>query len=113
MIAKGAIDYLNEQRTPYRVLTTQDQGSPDMIIDGYIQDFKRPGKISRWIFRDKRTRLSVSGQLTLAKTKERVMVFQTAKTMVDPKKDGLDVAYQTGQDLGRFIVDALGDEQSF
>lgn len=110
MIAKGVIDYLNEQRTPYRVLTTQDQGNPDMIIDGYIQDFKRPGTISRWVFRDKGTRLSVSGQMTLAKTKERVMVFQTAKTMVDPKKDGLDVAYQTGQDLGRFIVDALGDE---
>ncbi len=110
MIAKGVIDYLNEQKTPYQILTTQDQGSPEMVIDGYIQDFKRPGKLSRWVFRDKQTRLSVSGQMTLAKTKERIMVFQTAKTMVDPKKDGLDVAYQTGQDLGRFIVDALGDE---
>lgn len=110
MIAKGAIDYLNEQKTSYQVLNTQDQGSPEMIIDGYIKDFKRPGKLSRWFFRDKKMRLSVSGQMTRANTKDRVMVFETTKLMVDHKKDGLDLAYQTGQDLGRFIVDALDDQ---
>lgn len=110
MIAKGTIDYLNEQKTPYQVLTTQDQGSPNMIIDGYIKNFRRPGKLSRWVFRDKKTRLSVSGQMTHANTKDRVMVFETSKSMVEPTKDGLDLAYQTGQDLGRFIVDALNDQ---
>lgn len=110
MLAKGVIDYLDEQRTPYQVLTTQDQGRPQVIIDGYIHDFNRPSRISRWVFRNKHTRLRVSGQMTLSGGKERVMVFQVDKSMADPKGDGLDVAYQTGQDLGRFIVDALNGE---
>lgn len=110
MLAKGVIDYLDEQRTPYQVLTTQDQGRPQMIIDGYIHDFNRPGRISRWIFRNKQTRLRISGQMVLSDGKERVMVFQADKSLADPKRDGLDVAYQTGQDLGRFIVDALNDD---
>ena len=38
MIAKGAIDYLVEQKTPFTILTTQDQGNPDLIIEGYIED---------------------------------------------------------------------------
>ena len=107
MIAKGVIDYLNEQKTPFQVLTTQDQGDPQMMIEGYVEDFQRPGKLSRWILRRKNTTLRVSGQMVVVGTKDRVMMFQDEKSMPDPKADGLNIAYQTGQDLGRFIVDAL------
>lgn len=109
MIAKGMIDYLNEQKAPFKVLTTQDQGNPQMVVEGYIEDLKRPGKFSRWVLRRNKTTLSVRGQMALVGNKDRVLIFQETKSMPDPKKDGLDIAYQTGQDLGRFILDALGD----
>ena len=108
-IAKGMIDYLNEQKVPFKVLTTQDQGNPQMVVEGYIEDLKRPGKLSRWVLRRNKTILSVRGQMSLVGSKDRVLMFQEKKSMPDPKKDGLDIAYQTGQDLGRFIVDALSD----
>jgi hypothetical protein len=108
-IAKGMIDYLNEQKAPFKVLTTQDQGNPQMIVEGYIEDLKRPGKLSRWVLRRNKTVLSVRGQMALVGSKDRVLMFQETKSMPDPKKDGLDIAYQTGQDLGRFILDALSD----
>lgn len=109
MIAKGAIDYLNEQKTPFTVLTTQDQGSPELVVEGYIEDMDRPGKLGRLVLRHKKATLRVNGQIIVAATKERVMIFQSTKSMADPKRDGLDIAYQTGQDLGRFIVDALNE----
>lgn len=107
MIAKGIIDFLNEEKVPFKILTTQDQGSPQMVIEGYIENLKRPGKISRWILRRSQTTLRVSGQMIVAGSKERVLIFQDTKSLKDPKRDGLDIAYQTGQDLGRFIADAL------
>lgn len=107
MIVKGAVDYLAEQRTPFTVLTTEDQGSPQLILEGYVDNFSYSGKMSRMVLRNKETTLSVRGQMVVAATRDRIFVFQHKKTMPDPKKDGLDVAYQTGQDLGRFIVDAL------
>jgi len=109
MIAKGMMDYLNEEKSPFKILTTQDQGNPQMIIEGYIEDLKRPSKLSRLFLRRNKVLLSVSGQMALVGSKGRVLIFQETKSMPDPKKDGLDVAYQTGQDLGRFILDALRD----
>lgn len=111
MIAKGAIDYLSEQKTPFTVLATQDQGSPDLVIEGYIKELDRPGKMGRLVLRQKEATLHVTGQMIVTGTKERVMVFQSTKTMPDPKRDGLDIAYQTGQDLGRFIAEAANGEQ--
>lgn len=109
MIAKGMIDYLNDEKVPFKVLTTQDQGDPQMIIEGYIKDFKRPGRLSRWFFRKNKTVLRVSGQMVLVGSKERVLLFQETKSIPGSKKDGLDISYQTGQDLGRFILDALNN----
>ena len=107
MIVKGAIDYLNDEKTPFTLLTTQDQGEPDLVIDGYINDFVQPGKMKRWVMQKKKTFLSVEGTMEIQGTKERVLVFQHKRTMGDPQKDGLDIAYKIGQDLGRFIVEAL------
>lgn len=110
MIAKGAIDYLVEQKTPFTILTTQDQGNPDLIIEGYIEDIDSPGKVGRLVLRQKQTTLHITGQMVMSGTKERVMIFQNTKTMPDPKRDGLEIAYQMGQDLGRFIADATNGE---
>jgi hypothetical protein len=110
MISKGIIDYLNEQHLSIKILTTQDQGMPDMMIDGYIESFKRPSKISRWFLRDKTSDINVSGQMTLLKNKERLIIFNHSKTMQDKKRDGMELAYQMGQDLGRFITDALKEQ---
>lgn len=107
MIVKGTVDYLADQKTPFTVLTTEDQGSPQLVIEGYVDEFSQSGKMSRMVMRKKSTTLSVNGQMVIAGTHDRVLVFQYTKSMPDPKKDGLDLAYQTGQDLGRFIVDAL------
>ena len=107
MIVKGMIDYLSEQKTPFTVLTTEDQGRPQLVIEGYVDDFSPSGKMSRVVLRNKKTTLSVSGQMVITGTRDRLLVFQHTKSMPDPKKDGFDVAYQTGQDLGRFIIDAL------
>jgi len=107
MIVKGMVDYLSGEKTPFTVLTTQDQGSPDLIIDGYINDFTEPGKMQRWVMRDKKAVLAIDGYMEVSGNKERILVFQHKRSMTDPKKDGLDLAYQTGQDLGRFVVDAL------
>ena len=106
MIVKGMIDYLAEQKTPFTVLSTEDQGRPQLVIEGYVNDFSQSGKMSRMIH-GKKTTLSVSGQMVVSGTHDRLFVFQHRRSMTDPKRDGLDVAYQTGQDLGRFIVDAL------
>jgi hypothetical protein len=107
MIVKGMIDYLAQEKTPFTVLTTQDQGKPDLVIDGYINDFTEPGTMKRWIMHNKKAVLTVDGFMEIAGTKERLLVFQHTRSMADPKKDGLDLAYKTGQDLGRYIVDAL------
>jgi hypothetical protein len=107
MVVKGMIDYLSEERTPFKILTTQDQGVPDLVIDGYINNFSQPGKVKRWVMQSRKAVLSVDGYMEIAKTKERVLVFQHHQKMSDPKKDGLELAYRTGQDLGRFIVEAL------
>lgn len=110
MISKGIIDYLNEQKLPIKVLTTQDQGIPDMVIEGYIENFKRPGKLSRLIFRNKLSAMKISGQMNLVKNKERLIVFNQTKSLSDPKQDGVTLAYQMGQDLGLFLSDALNTE---
>ena len=107
MIVKGAVDYLAEQKTPFKVLTTEDQGSPQLVIEGYVDDLSHSGKMSRMAMRPKTTTLSVNGQMVISGTHDRVLIFQQTKSIPDPKRDGLDIAYQTGQDLGRFIVDAL------
>ncbi len=107
MVVKGMVNYLGEEKTPFTVLTTEDQGRPQLVIEGYVDDFSQSGKMSRMVLRNKKITLSVSGQMVVAGTHDRLLVFQHTKSRPDPKKDGLDVAYQTGQDLGRFIVDAL------
>jgi hypothetical protein len=107
MIVKGLIDYLSEEKTPFTILKTQDQGQPDLVIDGYINDFVEPGKMKRWVMQNKKAVLSVDGYMEIPSTKERIMIFQHKRMMTDPQKDGLDLAYQTGQDLGRFIVESL------
>jgi hypothetical protein len=107
MIAKGLIDRLSEEKTPFTVLTTQDQGEPDLVVGGYINDFIQPGKVKRWVMQSKKTALSVDGYIDVHGSKERILIFQHKQLKADPKKDGLDLAYKTGQELGRFIIEAL------
>jgi hypothetical protein len=107
MIVRGMIDYLSQEKTPFTILTTQDQGTPDLVIDGYINDFTEPSRMNRWVMQNKKAVLSVEGYMDVQGTKERVLIFQHKRLMPDPKKDGLDLAYALGQDLGRFIVENL------
>jgi len=107
MVVKGMVDYLAQGNTPFTVLTTQDQGDPDFVIDGYINAFIQPGKVKRWVTHNKKTILSVEGYMENPVTKERILIVQHKRSIIDRNKDGLDLAYQTGQDLGRFLVDSL------
>lgn len=109
MISKGIIDYCKEQNLPFKLLWTQDQGSPQMIVDGYIEDFKKSSRLGRLFFRPRKLTLTVSGQIMVVDSKERILFFRDSKTMLN-EKNGFDLAYQTGQDLGRFIVDAIEGE---
>lgn len=110
MISKGILDYFNAERVPFKVLSTQEEGDPKMVVEGYIEDFDRSGRLSSLGFRPRKMILSVSGQIMVVKNKERILVFKHVRTMVDPQKSGLDLAYQTGQELGRFITDALSGQ---
>jgi hypothetical protein len=107
MIVKGMIDYLAQEKTPFTVLTTEEQGKPDLIIDGYINNFTEPGRMKRWVMQNKNAVLAVDGYMEIPATKERILIFQHQRSIVDRKKDGLSLAYAMGQDLGRFIVESL------
>lgn len=107
MISKGIIDYCKEQNLPFTLLLTQDQGSPDMVVEGYIENFTESSRFDGLFFRPRKFLLTVNGELTVLDSKERILVFKQTKTMTGATKNGLDLSYQAGLDLGRFIVDAV------
>lgn len=110
MISKGIIDYLKEEKLPFEILLTQDQGDPQMLVEGYIESFKKSSRLGVLFFRPRKSQLNVSGQVIVVSNKERILVFKHVKSTTDPQKSGLDLAYHTGHDLGRFIADAIAGE---
>lgn len=103
-ILRGIKDTLDEHHSVLHVITNESQGQPQMVLQGYIQEYSKVGRLSRLMMRPYRNRIIVVGEIWLAVGGQRLLNF-SAQRDFNPKKDKPgDVAYAIGQAIGDFIT---------
>jgi hypothetical protein len=103
-ILKGVKESLDNQKTSLRIIAP-NEGQPAVVMEGYIQDFSKPGRISRVMLRPNHYCLSVEGELWLSTTGQRLLNFSAQKDF-NPKKEKLvDVAFKMGKEIGNFVAE--------
>jgi hypothetical protein len=93
MMMNGIRDTLPVGNTHF-IIPTDDQKDPDCFLEGHIEDYGHKGHFSH---------LSVSGEIWLRETGEKIFFFQIS-AMIDLKtQDPNTVAYQIGVAIAHFI----------
>ncbi len=102
-VLTGIKDSLDGQKTSsLHVIRTQD-GQPDVVLEGYVQEFSQTSRLSRMMMHPNRGHLVLTGEIWLRTTGQRLLTFSADKKF-DPKKEKpMDVAYELGQNIGDFI----------
>jgi hypothetical protein len=103
MILKGIKDYFDSQHTSLHVVDAT-QTHPKFVLEGYIHEFSKAGKMSRMMMRPNKDVLRIEGEIWLIPSGQRLAGFSANKKF-DPKKEKpFDVAYALGHDIAEFIV---------
>ena len=103
MIVKGSADVFNEdQNNRYKVLTAENSGQADMIVQGHVTAVKGPSKVSRWIMLKGHKMLSVEGEVIDAQNGNTIAVFSDQMTSED--KDYKELGYQIGKNISSFML---------
>lgn len=100
MLIKGIRESLDRRRTPLTITT--DQAQADLVLQGYVEEFSRPGKFDRWVKRRDKGRLSVSGEVWQQESGTKVLTFASSDD-ISKTENALDVAYKMGRAIGDFI----------
>ncbi len=93
MIIKGIKEARPWGRTTFTIVP-QGHQAPDLFLEGYIDDFGRMGDVAHF---------SVSGEIWLRETGEKVLLFQTSTVIHLKTQDPKTVAYQIGVAIAHFI----------
>ncbi len=102
-ITKGIKDTIDEQSTSLHVIDAT-QGEPKMVLEGYVKEFSKTGRMSRMMMSPNRDKLSLEGDVWLVSNGKRLLGFSIEKKF-DPRKEKiLDVAYMMGREIGHFII---------
>ena len=102
MMIKGIKDALPQNSTHFTV-SADAQKDPDCFLDGYIDDYGRDPHYSHLKLRKNQVHLSVSGEIWLRETGEKIFLFQTSIVIDLKTQNPKTVAYQTGVAIARFI----------
>lgn len=109
MILKGIKDSLDQNNLIHVVDASQTH--PKFGLQGYIQEFSKPGKLSKITMRHGLDCLSLEGEMWEVSTGQRVAGF-SVKQKFDPHHEKpIDVAYRLGQGIGRFIIEHTKKEE--
>ena len=104
MIVKGVADQLKETR--FQVLNDANAHEADMIITGHVTAVGAPSKWDRWILRRTQNTVSVEGRMVDATSNATVLVFTHSAQASSRRQDQVQLGYDIGKDIGRFIASA-------
>lgn len=110
MIVKGIADALQQSHAPFDVLTNDNAGSADLILEGFIEEYIDPGKLKKWVPQKKEIKIAVKAKLFDSRTKEPAIFFYHTKTASLKNIKSLDLAYQLGEELGQYIAGEVSQE---
>ncbi len=101
-IIQGAIDAL--QNNDAGISVTNDPHEANLILDGYIEEYSQPGKLSKTLLFKHRSRISISGEIYDRKTGLRVLSFAASKPFNISKENAMQAALSIGEAVGNFII---------
>ena len=107
MIVKGASEYLQQNNTPFQILTASNANTADLIIKGHVTKFTKPGGFKKCVLMKQSVQLGVEGQLIDEQSDNLVLLF--SRSISSKKSHGSidDAAYELGQWIGSFIAGHL------
>lgn len=103
-VLRGIKDSLDEQNTALHVITDESQGQPQMVLQGYVQEYSKTGHFSRIMRRSHRDRIVLEGEIWLEASGERLLNFSLQRAFDSKKNKPMDVAYAMGKSIGDFIA---------
>ncbi|MBI3602226.1 MAG: hypothetical protein HY209_04965 [Candidatus Omnitrophica bacterium] len=101
-VLTGIKDSLDAQKTSLHVMKAQE-GQPQVVLEGYVQEFSQTGRLSRLMMHPNRDHLVLVGEIWLRRTGERLLTFSAGKKFDPQKEKPMKVAYELGQGIGNFI----------
>lgn len=109
MLIKGIEEVLATNDVPFILKEGQEDEDADFVLDGFIEEFTRSGKMSRLMLKNQ-AHLSVDGGIWSQLSGTKVLVFSSSAIINMKKEKPVDVAYRMGRAIGRYISQRASKE---
>ncbi len=103
---QGMVEVLRNQGALFKILTASNAEKADLTMKGEIRKFLRPHGIKKWLSLKKPVVLKMNGKIRDEKTGEVILYFSESVTSTKARdeKAYLEMAYQLGKKIGKFIA---------
>ena len=104
-IVKGIAEALMEQdNSGFKILLANNADEADIVIKGFVREFKETSKIRKWFLRKKKISLGVEGKMIDFKTQEIICVFKDRQETTKKEEDHNSLGLVIGCGIGQFIL---------
>ncbi|MFH1359436.1 MAG: hypothetical protein ABIJ41_00170 [Candidatus Omnitrophota bacterium] len=111
-IVKGLADFLINQNSSLVLIDAAEAMSADFVIKGLVTRFKKPKPWKHWIPGQKKKYLDIEARMLDQNDGELILQFKEENLSTSKESDFETMAYELGQDIGRFIVEGQGKVHS-
>ena len=102
MMADGFADVIKDRSGKFKIAESYDDA--DFIVDGYIVEKTKPGKMERWMPGKDVVTLAVEGEIRTTKDGQLVAVFRHRKAESGEKISHRVLGRNIGREVANFLV---------
>lgn len=103
-IVKGIADSLIEGNSKFEILLAHNADEADIIIKGFITEFKTVPKWRAWLPGKDKIGLGVEGKMIDADSESTICVFQDRQETSENEEDHNFLGLTIGHNIGQFIL---------
>ena len=108
MFVKGVSEILKEQHLSINLLSAANENKAQLVMKGHITKLQTSKSPTRWFSGVQMLEINFDGEIVEQKTENVLYHFLRYRSEVSKAKDHRALAYEMGQDVGRYLAEQLG-----